>query len=94
MRAFVCAVVVVALIAFTAMVQGKSMPAMDILSQMPSYGSGGGIKCAGCTVVVGLLSNLADYRQQPIERVLDEFCNILPSELQSSCEELVAKVWR
>ena len=62
------------------------------LANAPNYGAGGGIKCAGCVSVITLLANLAEVRQQPIEKILDEVCYIFPQELQSPCEEMVAKV--
>ncbi len=50
---------------------------------------GGGATCAGCTIVVGLVDQLAQIHQQTFDQVLDEICTWLPSELQPECYSLV-----
>ncbi len=50
----------------------------------------GGSNCVACTVIVGLVEQLASINNQTIEQSLDKFCNYFPAGLfQYSCKEAV-----
>jgi len=52
-------------------------------------GTGGGSKCAGCTIVVALIEQMAIIHERPIEKILEDFCTYFPSPLQELCVDLV-----
>eukprot|EP01113_Clastostelium_recurvatum_P042131 TRINITY_DN67_c0_g1_i2.p1 TRINITY_DN67_c0_g1~~TRINITY_DN67_c0_g1_i2.p1 ORF type:complete len:586 (+),score=98.87 TRINITY_DN67_c0_g1_i2:57-1814(+) len=57
--------------------------------QAPGDPNYGGTKCAGCTIVVSLLEQLTEIRNQPIDKLLDEVCTWFPKEFQPTCKWVV-----
>ncbi|ESO89739.1 hypothetical protein LOTGIDRAFT_164760 [Lottia gigantea] len=49
-------------------------------------GINGGTNCAGCTLVVGLLEQLADVHNETIVKALERVCLMLPAKLQTPCD--------
>lgn len=53
--------------------------------------SGGGVGCAACTIVVGLLEQLAVLHNAPVQTVLDDICKLFPAGARQTCEYYVAQ---
>jgi acyloxyacyl hydrolase len=52
--------------------------------------NGGGIPCAGCTMVVGLIEQLSQVHQQTTDEVLEYICTWIPiDDVAAECEVLV-----
>ncbi|EFC43184.1 predicted protein [Naegleria gruberi] len=49
-----------------------------------------GAKCVGCTIVFRSIESYVNYKEQPIEKSLSEWCSILPDKLSSFCKVFVA----
>lgn len=49
----------------------------------------GGIACAVCSVLTGLMEQLAEIHNASIVKALDMFCHFLPAELQGVCTSVV-----
>ena len=52
---------------------------------------GGGIECAGCTILSSLLEQLSVLHNKPVEHVMDEICSFLPTGAKQTCEHFVAQ---
>lgn len=52
-------------------------------------GQNGGVNCAACTIVTGLVEQLAEIYNISIDRALSKFCGFLPSGFQEACTTLV-----
>ena len=52
-------------------------------------GVNGGVGCAACTIVTGLVEQLAEIYQISIENALAKYCGFLPSGFHEACEILV-----
>ena len=51
----------------------------------------GGIDCAICTVLAGLVEQLADIYNESVAESLDRFCGYLPFEVRGACKFLVGE---
>jgi acyloxyacyl hydrolase len=51
--------------------------------------NGGGTNCAGCTMIVSLIEQLAVIHDKEVEQVIDELCGIFPDEVTALCTYLV-----
>jgi acyloxyacyl hydrolase len=54
-----------------------------------SAGDNGGGTCAGCTIVVGLIEQLAALDNQTIDHEVANLCKRFPSNLQKLCTTLI-----
>ena len=52
-------------------------------------GQNGGVNCAACTILTGLVEQLAEIHNISIDKALSKFCGFLPSVFQDSCTALV-----
>lgn len=52
-------------------------------------GQNGGVGCAACSILTGLVEQLAEIYHIPIEDALVKFCGFLPSGFQEACTILV-----
>mgnify|MGYP006415442841 CR=1 FL=1 len=52
---------------------------------VPDASVGGGISCAGCTIVVGVMSQLVVVKNSSAENVVDHFCDLLPVVFEEPC---------
>jgi len=49
----------------------------------------GGIPCAGCTMALGLVEQLAQIHSTSVDKILSEICSYFPNEIQTECVFLV-----
>jgi hypothetical protein len=52
-------------------------------------GVNGGVDCAVCSIVLGLVDKLAIVHNKSIEHALELLCNLLPSPYKSFCTTAV-----
>jgi Saposin-like type B, region 2 len=50
----------------------------------------GGINCAACSVILGLVEQTAQLQAVPITNALSQVCSLLPSPLDYTCSTLIA----
>ena len=50
----------------------------------------GGVGCAGCSVILGLVEQTAQINAIPITKAISQVCSLLPSPLDYTCSTLVA----
>eukprot|EP01113_Clastostelium_recurvatum_P016099 TRINITY_DN19144_c0_g1_i1.p1 TRINITY_DN19144_c0_g1~~TRINITY_DN19144_c0_g1_i1.p1 ORF type:complete len:554 (+),score=143.51 TRINITY_DN19144_c0_g1_i1:31-1662(+) len=73
MRAAVVALLCVALVGST----------VAFSVEDPNYG---GVKCAACTITIGLLQQMTEIRNKTIDKLLDEVCGYFPKEFVPICD--------
>jgi hypothetical protein len=62
-----------------------------LLSAPTAFASvNGGVNCAGCSVILGLVEQTAQLQAIPITKALAQVCGLLPSPLDVTCSTLVA----
>ena len=49
-------------------------------------GDGGGVLCAGCTGIIGILEQLVYIHDAPVVAVLDEVCKLFSGGLEKVCD--------
>lgn len=49
----------------------------------------GGKKCAGCTVILGLVEQVAQVHAVPVSEAIGKVCSFLPSPLDTTCSTLI-----
>eukprot|EP01088_Endostelium_zonatum_P006138 TRINITY_DN18241_c0_g1_i1.p1 TRINITY_DN18241_c0_g1~~TRINITY_DN18241_c0_g1_i1.p1 ORF type:complete len:605 (-),score=131.95 TRINITY_DN18241_c0_g1_i1:49-1719(-) len=52
-------------------------------------GMGGGVDCAGCTMVIGLLEQLSQVHNETVDKTMDRVCSYMPFILQAPCQTLI-----
>jgi acyloxyacyl hydrolase len=60
-------------------------------TEVKKSSTGGGVGCIACTIVVGLLEQLAVLHNAPVQRVLDDVCKLFPAGARQTCEFYVAQ---
>jgi acyloxyacyl hydrolase len=50
----------------------------------------GGTSCAVCSVLTGLMQQLAEIHNSSVAEAIDAFCQVLPQEVQKDCTEAVS----
>ncbi|XP_067932650.1 acyloxyacyl hydrolase-like [Watersipora subatra] len=61
-------------------------PSTSIINHKFFRGIDGGLECATCTVLLGLLDQLAEVNNQTIVEAADALCLKLPTEFQKPCQ--------
>ena len=61
----------------------------DVLLENVEYGMNGGTTCAGCSIVVGLVEQLAVLYNASVSEALEMFCSFLPGGFRVACDALV-----
>ena len=67
--------------------QGLALRAPHFLTR----GDNGGVACAGCTILTGLVEQLAEIYNTSIDTALAKFCGFLPDGFLEACEALVVE---
>ena len=83
---------VVAILPTITCVRGSSLLAQlfNVPETTAVAGATGGGKCAGCTLLVGIVEQLSVKYNTSVEAALEKFCNFLPGKFLVACKTLVA----
>ena len=79
-------------ILFAVVLTAIAIPALGAQSTVfPLFSKGekGGTTCAGCTIAVGLIEQLAQLDNQTIDHEVANLCKRFPSKLQKLCTTLI-----
>ncbi|KAJ3436687.1 acyloxyacyl hydrolase [Anaeramoeba flamelloides] len=77
------------MLAFSSKESEKNFAFIKPCSEKISYRVKASTECAGATIVLGLIRDIADYEAIKIEQVIEKVCTFLPFELQDLCEDYV-----
>ncbi|XP_023233418.1 acyloxyacyl hydrolase-like [Centruroides sculpturatus] len=55
-------------------------------------GVNGGLECAACTIVVGLLEQIAEIKSKNISDVVSNICDALPTTYEKFCR-IIVRLW-
>jgi hypothetical protein len=62
------------------------IPVIDSRSSAFTTGVNGGIDCAICSGILGLIDKLTIVHNKTAEQALELLCNLLPSDFKSFCK--------
>jgi acyloxyacyl hydrolase len=62
------------------------IPAIDGRLSAFTGGVNGGVDCASCSVVLGLVDKLAIVHNESIEHTLETLCTLLPGDFKTYCK--------
>lgn len=62
---------------------------LSIINSSSARGVNGGVDCATCTIVLGVVEHLSILYNESIVQSLDRFCSYMPSEFKTFCKDAV-----
>lgn len=61
----------------------------SIINISSARGVNGGVDCATCTIILGVVEHLSILYNETIVQSLDRFCGYMPSEFKTFCKDAV-----